>query len=325
MRSKERTTIKDVAREANVTAQTVSRVCRNLGNVAPKTKERVLEACRKLNYLPNKTAISLRSGMVDSVAVVFDSLRNVYFSIMTDYINEEIAKHDYDIRPFFVRRSVIDSDIYLAEVSSGVSAVISFLEPADELESTVELYGVPMMVFGRRTELPNVDYVTTDDVEGGRLAAEELVAHGCNNIAFVGEAFGMTCVQDRLKGFSEGLAAHGKTFHTVVHTDWLAGNKEAKKMLEKSDGIFCFNDVFAYDILSAIDCSNKTIVGYDDLQSDLPMPVTLTSVGVDKRAYVALAVNSLFERIYGNNTSPVRQKYPVTLRHAVAPSERQDG
>ena len=65
MRSKERTTIKDVAREANVTAQTVSRVCRNLGNVAPKTKERVLEACRKLNYLPNKTAISLRSGMVD--------------------------------------------------------------------------------------------------------------------------------------------------------------------------------------------------------------------------------------------------------------------
>ena len=279
MRSKERTTIKDVAREANVTAQTVSRVCRNLGNVAPKTKERVLEACRKLNYLPNKTAISLRSGMVDSVAVVFDSLRNVYFSIMTDYINEEIAKHDYDIRPFF----------------------------------------------GRRTELPNVDYVTTDDVEGGRLAAEELVAHGCNNIAFVGEAFGMTCVQDRLKGFSEGLAAHGKTFHTVVHTDWLAGNKEAKIMLEKSDGIFCFNDVFAYDILSAIDCSNKTIVGYDDLQSDLPMPVTLTSVGVDKRAYVALAVNSLFERIYGNNTSPVRQKYPVTLRHAVAPSERQDG
>lgn len=325
MRSKERTTIKDVAREANVTAQTVSRVCRNLGNVAPKTKERVLEACRKLNYLPNKTAISLRSGMVDSIAVVFDSLRNVYFSIMTDYINEEIAKHDYDIRPFFVRRSVIDSDIYLAAVSSGVSAVISFLEPADELESTVELYGVPMMVFGRRTELPNVDYVTTDDVEGGRLAAEELVAHGCNNIAFVGEAFGMTCVQDRLKGFSEGLAAHGKTFHTVVHTDWLAGNKEAKIMLEKSDGIFCFNDVFAYDILSAIDCSNKTIVGYDDLQSDLPMPVTLTSVGVDKRAYVALAVNSLFERIYGNNASPVRQKYPVTLRHAVAPSERRDG
>lgn len=263
MRSKERTTIKDVAREANVTAQTVSRVCRNLGNVAPKTKERVLEACRKLNYLPNKTAISLRSGMVDSIAVVFDSLRNVYFSIMTDYINEEIAKHDYDIRPFFVRRSVIDSDIYLAAVSSGVSAVISFLEPADELESTVELYGVPMMVFGRRTELPNVDYVTTDDVEGGRLAAEELVAHGCNNIAFVGEAFGMTCVQDRLKGFSEGLAAHGKTFHTVVHTDWLAGNKEAKKKCWKkataySASTMCLHTTYCRQSIAATKQSSVT-------------------------------------------------------------------
>lgn len=321
MRCIKRTTIKDVAREAKVTAQTVSRVCRNQGNVAPETKERVLEACRKLNYLPNKTAISFRSGKADTVAVIFDSLRNVYFSIMTDYINKEVAKHNCGIKPFFVNSSVIDTDIYLDAVSAGVSAVISFLEPVDELESTVDLYGVPLMIFGRRTELPNVDYVTTDDVEGGRLAAEELVARGCKNIIFLGEAFGMTCVQDRLKGFSEKLAEFGRPFTSVVFYDWKNGDESSVEAVRRADGIFCFNDIFAYNMLSSVDCSEKVIVGYDDLQSDVPMPITLTSVGVDKSEYVQQAVNSLFERITGD-TVPVKMKYPVSLRHSVAPSKK---
>ena len=324
MRSIKRTTIKDVAREANVTAQTVSRVCRNQGNVAPDTKERVLEACRKLNYLPNKTAISFRSGKADTVAVIFDSLRNVYFSIMTDYINKEVAKHNYGIKPFFVNSSVIDTDIYLDAVSAGVSAVISFLEPSDELQSTIDLYGVPLMIFGRRTELPNVDYVTTDDVEGGRLVAEELVARGCKNIIFLSEAFGMTCVQDRLKGFSEKLAEFGIPFASVFFYDWKNGDERSVESVRNADGIFCFNDIFAYNMLSSVDCSEKVIVGYDDLQSDVPMPITLTSVGVDKSEYVRQAVNSLFERVTGDAV-PVKMKYPVSLRHSVAPSEKVNG
>lgn len=310
---KERTTIKDVAKEANVTAQTVSRVCRNLGYVAPATKERVLEACRKLNYLPNKSAISLRNGKANSIAVVFDSLKNIYFAIMTDYINDELAKRDYLLQPYFVKRSIIDTDIYLEAVSSGASAVISFLQPTDDLEKTVKRYGVPLMIFGRRTDISDIDYVTTDDVEGGRIAARRIIADGRKKLVFLGDGFGMTCVQDRYDGFEEELKKNGFNPEIVYYNRWAEGDEELETTLENADGIFCFNDIIAYNVFRKINCENKTVVGYDDIQSDLPMPIDLVSVGVDKKKYVEFMVDKLFEKLNKGTSEKIREIYEVRL------------
>ena len=81
-KNKEMVTIKDVADLANVTAQTVSRVMRGTGYVSEETKAKVLQAAHQLNYIPSYVAKALRKGMSQSIAIVFDSLRNVYFSVI---------------------------------------------------------------------------------------------------------------------------------------------------------------------------------------------------------------------------------------------------
>ena len=80
-----RVTIKEVAKAANVTPQTVSRAMRNAPDISEETRERILKIASKLNYVKNSTASALRSGSTRLIAVIFDNLRNVFFSIMAGF------------------------------------------------------------------------------------------------------------------------------------------------------------------------------------------------------------------------------------------------
>ena len=103
--SKSRVTIWDVAERANVTAQTVSRVMRGKGYVAEDTRKCVLSAAKELKYIPSYVAKALRNGMSRSIAVVFDSLRNIYFSVMIDHLRQAII--DYGIGAAYFSDDVV--------------------------------------------------------------------------------------------------------------------------------------------------------------------------------------------------------------------------
>ena len=80
---KVRVTMRDVARAANVTPQTVSRAIRNAPEVSAETREKVLKVAAELNYVKNNSASSLRCGNSKLIVIIYDHLVNVYFSIMT--------------------------------------------------------------------------------------------------------------------------------------------------------------------------------------------------------------------------------------------------
>ncbi len=316
---KERVTVKDIAREAGVTAQTVSRVFRNHGYLAEPTKQKVLAAAKKLNYVPNLTAISLRVGNAKSIAVVFDGLRNVYFSVMIDYLYREANRLGYSlITVFRAYDHEITEAVYRDVLSLGVSAVVSFLEAAPELGEAVRRYGVPVMILGRRTDIPELDYVMTDDEKGGRLAAEKLVKDGCKRFLYVAEGMGMTCVQDRHKGFSDALKEHGYTAEVI---DMNSGFREGLAALRAEgfvpDGIFCFSDMIAFSVLSQMkgeEYADIKVVGYDNIEAEVPFPTDLTSVGVDKEAYTRFALGKLIEKIENDRSElPIRERYDVFL------------
>lgn len=317
---KGRVTVKDVAREAGVTAQTVSRVFRNQGYLSEETKRKVLAAAKKLNYVPNLTAISLRVGNTRRIAVVFDGLRNVYFPIMIDHLYREADRLGYSlITVFRAYDHEITEEVYRDALSMGASAVVSFLEPAPDLGEAVRRYGVPVMIFGRRTDIEEIDYVTTDDEKGGRLAAERLIGAGCKRFLYVAEGMGMTCVQDRHKGFSEALAEHGSTAKVIdMNSGFAEGLAALKAEGFVPDGIFCFSDMIAFSVLSQMkgeQYADIKVVGYDDIEAEVPFPLRLTSVGVDKEAYTRFALGTLVEKIGGGTHAgqPIRARYDVFL------------
>jgi len=109
---KSRTTIKDVAKMANVTPQTVSRAIRGTPNVAEETKARILKIAAQLNYCKNSTASALRRGATHSIAIVYDELKNVYYSIIIDFLQSCLEKRGYSILTFSYRYSYLTKETY---------------------------------------------------------------------------------------------------------------------------------------------------------------------------------------------------------------------
>lgn len=312
-----RVTVKDVAVAANVTAQTVSRVFRNSDLVSEETKKVVLDAAKRLNYIPNYAAISLRSGKEKSIAVVFDSLKNVYFSIMIDYLHREIRKYGYSLLTIFSDEPLITEKTYRAALSMGALGVISFLEAAEGLGGIVSACNVPLMILGRRSVMPQIDYVVTDDKLGGKLAAERLVQAGCRSFMYISIAMPLTCGDDRLQGFSEALHEQGYApVHICAADDPERRLKELQEKDALPDGIFCFCDVLAFRIINALkQCGAKgvKVIGYDDLQAELNFPVRLTTIGTAKEEYVRYALNRLLAKIDGES-SRIADIVPVYLQ-----------
>lgn len=298
--AKDRVTIKDVADLASVTAQTVSRVIRNQGYVSEETKKRVMEAVRALNYIPSYAATALRNGMSPSIAIVFDSLRNIYFAVMLDYLRQTIVNHGYSVQLIFSEEFLITEKCYHEAISHGAVAVISFLESEEGLGETVKSCGVPLMVFGRTTEEKGLDYITTDDKQGGAIAAQYLLREKCTEFKYVVEGKGLTCALDRFEGFSNELAAHGYKAQMVDVGTYGDAALADINFNDPNVGIFCFNDILAFRVLNRMDELNlgvkPKIVGYDNIASDLVLPVKLASVGIDKAKHAEFAVSSFIRK-----------------------------
>lgn len=315
--SAKRVTIKDVAASAEVTAQTVSRVFRNKGYVSDATRDKVLEIAKRLNYIPNSAAVSLRTGKARNIAVVFDSLMNMYFSIIVDYIHREVKRCGYHLQTIYVDSHTITEEIYRSAISAWASAVISLLEPDPALGKLVGVFGVPLFILGRHAEAEEIDFITTDDVTGGALVAERFLSEGCKKFVYAAEAFGLSCVIDRLKGFRDVLEAHGYGTDVI---DCAAGAEKALSAYAAESGypdaIFCFSDMIAYGMLDALKKQGVTgvrVIGYDNIRSDFTILAPLTSVGVEKEPYVRHVLSLVIGKAEGRISGRVAERVAPQL------------
>lgn len=312
-----RVTIKDVAMAIGVTPQTVSRVFRGSGAVSADTRIRVLEAADKLKYVPNNAAILLRTGAAKSIAVVFDSLINVYFAIMVDYLQKELQNRGYNMQTVFVQSHTVTEAVYRDALSHGVSAVISFLEPEPSFGGIVKDFGVPLLILGRRAQSEAFDYITTDDVMGGRLAARKLIDSGCKSFAYLAADLDITCVKDRLEGFAAELKTEGFGAEVINMENGVRNTiRSYAETRELPDGIFCFSDMIAYEALNVLRAMGKDsvkIVGYDDIQADIPIPINLTTIGINKPRYVQSVVRLLLDKIESKSKERIAKSIEVAL------------
>ena len=319
MERKARVTIKDVARIAMVTPQTVSRALRDAPDIAESTKTRVLEIASNLNYVKNSTASALRRGSTRLIGIIYDNLINLYFSVMTDFIQFCLKERGYSMLTISVRSFHLNEEAYMAAVSHNVDGIISFLEPDEELTELIKSYNVPVLLFGRRTNVKRIDCIHTDDEEGGRLAAR-LADDGCKNAVCITEALELTCAYDRYHGFEEELKRRGISKPRIVNPN-VPGLEQQLLSLMKSpegfpDGIFCFNDMLAFETLYFIEKNNLPsvkVIGYDNVQQEIHIPRRLTTVGTDKLALAKRATEMIISKVETGDTNRAIEKKGVFL------------
>lgn len=303
-----------------VTPQTVSRALRDAPDIAQSTKTRVLEIASNLNYVKNSTASALRRGSTRLIGVIYDNLINLYFSVMTDFIQFCLKERGYSMLTISVRSFHLNEEAYMAAVSHNVDGIISFLEPDEELTELIKSYNVPVLLFGRRTNVKRIDCIHTDDEAGGRLAAARLADDGCKNAVCITEALELTCAYDRYHGFEEELKRRGISKPRIVNPN-VPGLEQQLLSLMKSpegfpDGIFCFNDMLAFETLYFIEKNNLPsvkVIGYDNVQQEIHIPRRLTTVGTDKLALAKRATEMIISKVETGDTNRAIEKKGVFL------------
>lgn len=303
-----RVTVKDIARAAGVSPQTVSHALSGADDISEPTRRKVKLIAERLNYVKNSAASSLRSGGTKMIAVVYDDPINLYFSFMVAYLHESLKKRGYSMLMMMEPVRSFSEELYLSVLSRNVDGILSFIQPEEELGGAIEAYGVPVVLVGRRSDVKNVDCIYTDDVKGGRIAAAYLADKGLKRIAFFSEDLDLTCARDRFEGYRAELRA--RKLYDEELCLFLGGDppKECwEKFLDTGvefDGVFCFSDLLACETVCRLKerCIELPVVGYDDVRENIPIPASFPSVGSDKRGIAEASVGFLLDRICERET-----------------------
>jgi Transcriptional regulators len=205
-------TLRDVSEASGVSEMTVSRVLRNRGDVSAATRDRVLEAAKKLGYVPNKIAGALASQRVNLVAVIIPSMSNMVFpEVMTEisHVLEETELQPVvgvtDYSPEKEERVLYEM---LSWRPSGV--IIAGLEHSDAARAMLTAAGIPVV------EIMDVDGTPVDAMIGishrraGRMMAQEILKQGYRRIGFMGTKMPLDHrARKRFEGLTEALAKGG--------------------------------------------------------------------------------------------------------------------
>ena len=299
-----RCTLRDVAQATGLTVNSVSRALHDKDDISKETKKRVAEVAKKLGYVPNHAAAALKRGRSNTVAIVFDNLFNPYYNIMTHYLGRHLDRFGYDFLTIVEPHEKLGAGMYDKLLSRNVDGVISFLEPSEEFAQKRAAGTLPMTVVGRRCGIDGIDYIYSDDIKGGYLAAEYLYGRGSRDLQFLADSLDISCAKDRLEGFlafvAEKKLAHGETL-----SDGRSYSDAVTQMLAERtacDGIFCFNDYIAMEVQHVLrerGLNRIAVIGYDDIQQEFKLPGDYASVAVDKDRLAEGAVELVISRIEG--------------------------
>lgn len=327
----------DVAREAGVSGQTVSRVSNGRDNVDDATRERVLTAMRSLGYRPNSAARALRLGRFHSIGVIMFTLSSFGNMRTLDAIAIAAARAGYSITLIPVPHPTQgELSIAFNRLSEqAVDGVVIIIEAHLFDESDVELpQGLPVVVVDStaRDRYPVVD---TDQAEGARLATEHLLGLGHETVWHIAGPAESYSASRRRESWEATLRAHGATVPPVLLGDWStdAGHRHGLELARRPEvtAIFAANDQMALGALRALHESGRavpgdvSVVGFDDMEEAASFWPPLTTVRQFFDEVGARSVAALLREIEHDGTiEDVMVSTRLIVRDSSGPPPRRD-
>jgi LacI family transcriptional regulator len=335
-----RATIRDIADLAGVSIATVSRVLNDRPDVAPETRETVLQVVREHGFSTNRGARGLSSGRTGMVGLTLPLVADAYFGPILSGAAEALYESDMRIvlAPTLHEH---DREVSLLErlMRGTTDGAILMLpeESADELRM-LQRQGFPFVIVDPREAPPDgIACVSAMHAAGAKQAIEHLLALGHRRIGAVAGVRGWYATEERLIGFRAALAGAGILLdpELVVHSDWRipGGTAAAEQLLSLADpptAIFAFNDNVAIGALHAAHArglsvpEDLSIIGFDDTEQAVIVMPRLTSVRQPLAEMGRMGVSLLTRLIEGQRVEALRMELSTTLveRESTAPPRR---
>ena len=328
----------DIAQLAGVSQPTVSRALRGSPSVSEQTRKRIEAIAQQLNYKVDKNASSLRTQRSNTLALLFfedptpdETGINPFFLSMLASITRTAARRNHDLLISFQQLS---ANWHVDYEDSRKADGIILLGYGDyelyqpKLEQLIHqgTHFVRWGLVGGRDEMGTT--IGCDNMAGGRLAAEHLIAHGRKHIAFLGDASDhYPEFRDRYLGarnaiFSAGLNMPDDLQVDAINTEQ-AGFDAAQQLINNGarfDAIFAASDLIAIGAIRAMEDAGLNIpgdvavIGFDDIPAASLAHPPLTTVQQDYRTAGEVLVDTLLKLIEGKNAESYTLPAKLVIR-----------
>lgn len=313
-------TIRDIAKEANVSMTTVSYVLNDSGSISDETRQRVREIAKRLGYRPSAAARSLKSRRTGNIGVFLPGFAGPVFSEVLQAIYNAISVRGYEI---LVCSTQLSERLLLERHVDGAIILNSFIK-----NNTIELVqssDYPVVVMERYIDMPHVSCVLVDNFMGGYLAAQLLIESGRTKIALIVGHPESHENNFRINGAKKAILDAGIDLSEcpIVHGGFSeeGAGYAMSSIIEEGNGIngvFCINDEMAVGAIKFIRQSGLSVprdisvIGFDDIPASSNLNPSITTVRIDKVAWGHHAGTTLIDMIE-NTTTGRYVKLPISL------------
>lgn len=317
--AKTNVSLKDIALSLGLSVDAVSKALRDSNQISEETKKIVKQKAKELGYVKNPSALALKTGRSNTVLIFLNSLYNQYFSIMATHLIKDIEKRGYQSTICFTDGFILEMDnLNTAEVNR-CAAIISLVEPTDEVVNYLEANDVLFYLIGIKPKQPYPNYAITDDYSGGYKVGEYFACSSFKKAAFITNSPSETSYRRR-KGFVDAISSLcSKEYKSFPFDESDTGYEQIVDIIqeEKIDFIFCFSDYLGFILRTLLHKRhrnyNTVIFGFDNISGYIEAFDPLNSVASDIDKICSDVVDHIVEKSSDCNVGKLAKTYPVKL------------
>lgn len=280
--------IKDVAKEADVSLTTVSQILNKKSNrFSEETVNKVIAAKERLGYFPNKNAQQLRGSQTKLIGVLLPNLTNPFFSTMMQTMDDH-KPDDVDLFFLTTKEDKIEEGImHLVERGMDGLIIAQMIKNPSRLNQYLLNHNIPYIVLDQSDDHGFTDIVKTNERNGGELAAAHLIDYGHTHISII-QPYNLTSnMKARTDGFIKYCEMHEIPSPIIIETPL---NKEGGFAViddiikSKSSAIFATNDEMAIGIMRGLADkgfhvpNDISVIGFDNIDIAKYLVPSLTTV-----------------------------------------------
>lgn len=335
LRRPSRLQMADIARLANVSISTVSRALNDNPRLSEKTRTRIKELAKSLNYSVDAGARMLRGKELQTVAVAFpyhptdrEHFKDPLFMALIGSIGDALIDSGYSMLIVPVEAEQFEMVIKPYESRQAIGTILLGQERYHQRINQMAARGVPMVVWGARMTDQLYCSVGSDNILGGIQATEHLLSGGARRIAFLGNR-DLPEIGHRYQGYLSAHQARGIDPDPQLYLPVPFSENEARHEIDRLlretpgfDALFACSDLLALTMLSALKARGRRVpedvkvVGYDDIYLAAIASPPLTSVRQELGTAGKALVDLLFAKLRGQPVQPLILPTELVIRES---------
>lgn len=269
---KRKVTLKQIARELDVSISTVSKALRNSKEISEDTRQKVQAFAKLYNYRPNNIALSLKNRKTNTIGVIIPEIVHHFFSKVIRGIEKVANSRGYNVIIGLSNESFAKEVINMDMLANGsIDGFILSISKETLLKQDYHHFneiidqGMPIVMFDRVVSEINCDKVIVDDVKGSKKAVQKLVSNGCKSIAIITTKDYVSVGKLRTQGYLEALQENNiqSNSNLILKIDVELDAEDHLDALEKEidqffknnqyiDGVFAVNELYAITAMKVV-------------------------------------------------------------------------